>query len=549
MNKIKGTNQQLDDDQHDVIIIGAGMGGLIAGLTLVKKGYSVLIIEKHFIPGGYCTNFTRKDFVFDSSLHMLNGCEGNGMINNVLAKIGLENKFEFIKLKDLFHWKCAPRNIDVQIPADLKGFQEKVIELFPEEKENVKKFFKDYLAVVKFMLSWNSTSGFDRFKLWLRSFKTFLRFMKSLEKSVAEVIKPYIKDEACINLITALSSFFGASIEELSAASFLAANFSYLIQGTYYIKGGSGNFSKIIAEAFKENGGNLLLSHEVKEIIIDDEIATGVRVLLKDGSSREFNCNALVVNSDPTKMVTELCSTPVVKNAREKKVKQGSPLPEKYVKKIKNRIPGFSVVAAYVGLDFDLKDKGITDYEIWVNDSESIIGAKEFQLIADELDFSKSSQFSVTIYSNIDPSCCPKGKSIVASLMYASPKKFRQAIQQDGGKRGENYKKLKKEIEDFFMKKISSILEIPDLEKHVEVVEIATPITLERYTQNRDGSTIGWKMLPQQMMLNQLSQKTPIKNMFLGSSWALYGGGVSAVIHGGYSAAKLVDKYLKNSKR
>ena len=56
-----------DIGSFDVIIIGAGMGGLVAGTALVDKGYRVLIIEKHIIPGGFTTNFERKDFRFEVS--------------------------------------------------------------------------------------------------------------------------------------------------------------------------------------------------------------------------------------------------------------------------------------------------------------------------------------------------------------------------------------------------------------------------------------------------------------------------------------------------
>ena len=68
-----GTNNNSESQTFDVIIIGAGMGGLTAGNILVKKGYKMLLIERHFIPGGYCTNFKRKDFVFDASTHLING--------------------------------------------------------------------------------------------------------------------------------------------------------------------------------------------------------------------------------------------------------------------------------------------------------------------------------------------------------------------------------------------------------------------------------------------------------------------------------------------
>jgi len=68
-----------DIGSYDAIVIGSGMSGLFAGNALVKKGYRVLMLEKHAIPGGYTTNFERKGFRFDASTHVINGCGPGGV--------------------------------------------------------------------------------------------------------------------------------------------------------------------------------------------------------------------------------------------------------------------------------------------------------------------------------------------------------------------------------------------------------------------------------------------------------------------------------------
>ena len=51
-----------DIGSYDAIVIGSGMSGLMAGNALVKKGYRVLMLEKHAVPGGCTMNFERGDF-------------------------------------------------------------------------------------------------------------------------------------------------------------------------------------------------------------------------------------------------------------------------------------------------------------------------------------------------------------------------------------------------------------------------------------------------------------------------------------------------------
>jgi len=125
---------------YDVIIIGSGMGGLTAGNILAKKGYKVLIIEKHFISGGCTTNFKRKEFTFDASIHLLNGCERGGMIYNILRKFNAQDSIEFIKVKEIFHWIDPRINIDLRISSDFKTYINDLVKLFPDFEKEIRKF-------------------------------------------------------------------------------------------------------------------------------------------------------------------------------------------------------------------------------------------------------------------------------------------------------------------------------------------------------------------------------------------------------------------------
>ena len=160
-------------------------------------------------------------------------------------------------------------------------------------------------------------------------------------------------------------------------------------------------------------------------------------------------------------------------------------------------------------MNLDLNEIGFKEYELWISNTIKEQTTEELREMAKTLDFSRFPSTAITIYSNIDPTCCPKGKTVLSSIYYALPESFLKAIEKDGGIRGDNYKKLKSKIGEDFVKNLEDVLSIPDLSKYIEILEIASPITLNRYTSNRNGSFIGWEMTPDQMMLNQLSQKKP----------------------------------------
>ena len=61
--------------KYDVVVIGAGNGGLAAATKILSAGKSCLVLEKHNIPGGFATSFVRGRFEFEASLHEFNGIQ------------------------------------------------------------------------------------------------------------------------------------------------------------------------------------------------------------------------------------------------------------------------------------------------------------------------------------------------------------------------------------------------------------------------------------------------------------------------------------------
>jgi phytoene dehydrogenase-like protein len=151
---------------------------------------------------------------------------------------------------------------------------------------------------------------------------------------------------------------------------------------------------------------------------------------------------------------------------------------------------------------------------------------------------------SIAIHSNIDPTYCPEGKSVLSSVFLADIEPFKDLLDSDGT-RGERYFELKEKIAENVIQKASNYLGIPDLANHVEIFDVATPLTLQRYTNNKNGAFIGWKVIPEQQIENQISPETPIKNLYLASAWTLYGAGISGVMMNGEEVAKKILKKVK----
>ncbi|MGA1839990.1 MAG: FAD-dependent oxidoreductase [bacterium] len=85
----------LDGGKYDVIIIGAGIGGLVCDNYLAKSGLKVLIIEQHHKVGGYCSSFRRGPFIFDAGVHELTHCGEKGVLGKIIRELNIDNKIDF----------------------------------------------------------------------------------------------------------------------------------------------------------------------------------------------------------------------------------------------------------------------------------------------------------------------------------------------------------------------------------------------------------------------------------------------------------------------
>src|SRR4051812_13531652 len=71
----------------DVIVIGAGMGGLSAGALVARLGRRVLVLEQHAIPGGFTQSFRRGAWSWDVGLHVVGEMGPSGLPGRILRAL------------------------------------------------------------------------------------------------------------------------------------------------------------------------------------------------------------------------------------------------------------------------------------------------------------------------------------------------------------------------------------------------------------------------------------------------------------------------------
>ncbi len=491
---------------YDAIIIGAGLGGLSAGAKLAKEGKKVLLIEQHTIPGGYATNFKRKDYVFDAGLHETSSFEATKAEKEIADALKIKENLEFIKLPEFYHFTNG--RFEITIPDDTKKAIKVLTKRFPHEKEGIDKFFSIILAIQKEITKLPSGK-----KLYV-SLPLFPILYPELtfksKKSLGEFLDSIIDDEELKLILCANIGYYHNDPYQTSLVYYAVAQATMFESGSYYIKGGSQNLSDYLTGVIKENGGKVLLGHITTGIITKDNAATGV-VYKKTNGSQIMTASA--------KTIIANAAVPNISLMLPKRTR--IPL-EKKISKLK---ASPSLITIHMGFKKSPKELGNKYYSTFVFDP-LLDSIKE---LGENLkgEFEKKG-FSFVDYSQIDSGL---GKPVGAICAIDSIDNWENLSDAQ-------YKKKKDEVAKIFFARLEKI--IPGISREIELYEVATPKTLKRYTLNPGGSVYGFAQTPKQSGRFRFPNKSPVKNLYFASAWGTPGGGFAAAIIGGYLCAKEV---------
>lgn len=501
--------QECESKKYDVIVIGAGLGGLTCGALLAKKGLKTLIFEQHSLPGGYCTSFKRNGFTFDSAVHFVEGLGKKGRFYQILKELRIEKKLGTCKLDPLY--RVIYPNRSIHVPAKLDEYIELLSTEFPSEEESIYKFFNtveklnDETQRLPYPLRvWNLVFFPMRFRLIFKFYK----------KTFAEMLSKFFRDEKLKAIISAGWPYVGLPPSQVSAISMCGYLYSAHFEGFYYPRGGTQALADALADALAKYGGELRLGTRVNRILIENGRAVGVET----SSGEKIGAKFIVSNADARQTFLQLVNRKW--------------LDKEFVMNLKMMEPSTSFFQAWLGVDIDPRKLGVREVETFLYPSYDID-----KIYRTSLRGEIGNGCGICIPSLVDPTLAPNGKHCV-SLIYPAPYDFEQRWRTRGGKRGEQYQKLKHQVKLQLIKTAEKVL--PGLSKHVIVGDAATPVTCERYTSNYMGAAYGWAQTPNQSGKNRLQQITPIKNLYLVGHWTTPGGGTITAALSGQNAAKLI---------
>jgi prolycopene isomerase len=469
--------------QYDVIVVGGGVSGLVAGAQLAANGYAPLLIEKNKVPGGCATSFTRVGYHFDTGTSSLSGLRMNGQLWKIFQRIGLEQQFLRPEIRETI---ISP-HLTIQIPADRDALWQTLFTRFPGDNNSLLQFAQ--------LVNGQTEQP-----------------LKSGATSFAGIIEQYAFSAELYFLLEALLGNLGLPADTVDGPTGLALFREYILDGGYYPLGGMRSLALALRKIIRQHGGEVILGQEVVSYHGEEELLHSV--ILRNGE--KYQARSFVAAMDARQTLLQM--TPSVS--------------DKVIgEKLKSLQPSSSAFMVFLGIDCPL-DKLTKHHGHLLHLPEGSM-EKIYQSLSDnEMLFSSAGYVYIIVPSRIDSSMAPDGSESLC-LFIMAPYRDEQFWEEN-----------RQRMIETMVARAEKVL--PGLSEHIRVVDSATPMTLERYTGGYQGATYGWQAVAAQSGVDRLSPVTPWGNLFLAGHWTRPGSGLSAAANSGYLAARMAARYLKD---
>ena len=196
------------DYNYDAIIIGSGMGSLTTAALLAKEGKKVLVLERHYVAGGFTHVFKRKGYEWDVGIHYI------GEVQNLNSPI--RKMFDYVSDNNL-KWEDMGEIYDRIVIGDktydfvkgVENFKNKLNSYFPDDSEAIKNYIQMVFDCNKSMKGFYIEKALPSFISSLLGYFIRKKYLQYSSKTTYEVISSLTKNEELIKVLTAQYGDYG----------------------------------------------------------------------------------------------------------------------------------------------------------------------------------------------------------------------------------------------------------------------------------------------------------------------------------------------------
>lgn len=505
----------LKPDSCDVAIIGGGVAGLTSAALLSKAGLRVILLESQAQAGGYLAPFHRQGFTFDTSIQWLNQCRHDGFLTRIHRTLGNDGP-RTERLQRIHRYKSATH--DYVLTSNPMELRNHLISDFPADEKGLSKFFRDaeqlghHMRLLDNRLRGSDTMSFgEKLRHGLAMSRWVWPIRHIVATSARKGLARYFKNQTLRDLFHSDGTLMSVLVP---------IGFAFTGDFQKPPAGGCGKLLEWLSGKITADGGVIRLNATVSEVLVGpSREATGVRL----ASGETIHARYVIAACDVETLFTRMLPAGTIPAGR--------------LRRLRNADLFYSSFSIYVGLDCPPSSLGLNEELVRLTSSTA---APDERARGD----AATTVISVLAPSLRDPSLAPHGKG---TLLIQCPAYLHQHDHWKTGpdlERGEAYCRLKQDFANTLLDRVERDL-VPGLRRHIEVMEIATPVTFHRYTGNREGTIMGHKPTRKNIHSGVARVTTPVKRLLVGGQWAEYGGGVPMATKAAVNASLLILRDLR----
>ncbi len=415
-----------------VIIIGAGVAGLSAGSYLQMNGYETEIFEMHNIAGGLCAFWEREGYHIDGCTHWLESTSINDPIYPTLDEL-----LDMQNLPKIIYEEFCSVEEDGKILrflGNLDLLETELKTISPEDSKTIEEMITGARSIAS---TYMHADGEKDFYQWKMSIGEYSKKIKSSLIKKLLVTFPFTSDSPMYYFLQHAARFHN--------------------RDACYPVGGSKALVERLVKRYTSLGGTIKYNSKVAEILTENDIVKGIQL----DNGEKYMADYVISAADGYTTIRHMLNGQYV-DENIRKLFYGDISPE------------VSQLYISLGVNKEFKDS----YKPYV-----FIDLKKPLILEDETIYT----VGVTIH-NFDRTYAPDGKTVLNVMPLV---KYTDSWSHLRKNNIEEYERKKEKIASHLIEEIDAYF--GDIKTNVEMVDVATPATFVRYTNNwNGGAPIGW---------------------------------------------------------